>query len=1108
MPVFNSDVGFKETPRTTEGATTQAEVAAATKFTSISDRGAFATIFGSAFGGVVDLADTLVSSDPIAGRGVKRGDVNQAVLNQAVDIFDAPGLRDFYQDTKEGTEVASAIYGVVAAEVVGRKLTLAGTPLVAGIRAIPYVRRIATLDRQYAEALVAVRQVDRSLAARGAIGVEQFVGEANIVSRAFSATSQAFKTTGKAIVRRDKVRLKALGLGAAVGGRNAARTEAIMAATLNENQFLYDDDASQNILWMSLGIGIGGGLDWLNGAYRMRKFVNSESVRRAHAAALDPEGLEGARLKFAGKDVKAADIHTTYLGGKHTDEVTSLLIGAKTLSDSPVSGPDASKLLANRDRLATQQMQLAMETVTKVTNKGITSNGLTRFTLKTPEAGNHLQMIMNQDPAALYKVEMLGTLPDGGSAQLLHDSHMARAKKRAEEFDSILLNGKQSDYDLETLRNMRKQMDEELTLTPQVFMDGEALPLSEAVNMEGFVEPIVKSVRLEKPVIVTTGKHKASNGKFIWDADSVAGKGRVSVDSEFTVHLPNKKTIDNADQFEVMRLYRVAQQAVRQMAKFSEPLVLPDNPTWFQLDMAQDLIRRSDGAASVQFPAGMTQESAQVESLVQKAEALLARENATPKQLAKEIPEGLAPEATASQLRLRYNLPKLTAYEQGLLGSGEHAVEKLLRGVGQYGPDRVRKMTLPEVKEAVAQIKRIDDIAPVTAKDQESLMGNSFDYMLDEAGQPIRPIFAYRRPFQQVEWSPHSLEESLAANKMLVTRTLTEAQTPLVRTISQAIESSPDLEEVTKVRELMDIQVQGSLAGSPQQGVTGAIGKSVITDEVRDRDNPILLAASRLRDTISRQTKAIVDRAVSETFGDSLNRLANLRNGASELLLNQYHSFRPGWDLSGKTVTRKGADGKNLHFDVLANTKENKERFKLMFEKDMQDGQVLLSPTGVEVALDDLALDIMGRIDVLSGLMLKETNSILRATGGGQVNRLFRYIPPPNTDGKLIGFVLGPDNKRVSGLGIVAKNQVDFDRQRTLIQTQVDKLGFGYRFASQDDIREFASIWDKADMDFINPGTRSRQAQQGGPRYSVRPRTKSQRLAGFVWTHSRPTTPN
>src|SRR6476620_9047860 len=123
----------------------------AVDYTVTQDRSAPLVIGGVGALGALDLADTVSSSIPglSSALGIERGDVNRAAL-QAIDM---PGLGDFYHDYKGGIEATSGIMGMVAADLVTRKLTAPTTAFMGLMRTLPYARRVAALDRSYEIAL-------------------------------------------------------------------------------------------------------------------------------------------------------------------------------------------------------------------------------------------------------------------------------------------------------------------------------------------------------------------------------------------------------------------------------------------------------------------------------------------------------------------------------------------------------------------------------------------------------------------------------------------------------------------------------------------------------------------------------------------------------------------------------------------------------------------------------------------------------------------------------------------------------------------------------------------------------------------------------------------
>jgi hypothetical protein len=399
------------------------------------DRNPLEVIGGVTGLGALDLVDTVASSIPgvSSAIGQQRGDINRGVLS----ALDMPGLADFYHDYRGGIEATSGIMGIVASDLVARRLTAPAGAFMGFLRTLPYARRIATLDEQYNNALGAVRAIDTNLASRGALGAEQYVGRSVVDHSIFNSATGGFVNATEELSRRSAV-FSAKGLGAAKNMLHAGVTEAVMATTLNQNGFLYDDSAAHNMAWMGLGLAVAGGAGWLQGAYRIRKFVNSDEIRRTFANALDPGTQEESRLLWHGKKVEADDA-VSFLGGIFSDRVTNLLVNSRVLTETAHSGDiEGVQLFANRERLATQWERLAQEETQKLTMRGISSNGYTRFSMDAPGFGNHLKLSLRRDPAALYGTEQIGGVAEDASVRGLHDSHMQRLQERIDETEEEL----------------------------------------------------------------------------------------------------------------------------------------------------------------------------------------------------------------------------------------------------------------------------------------------------------------------------------------------------------------------------------------------------------------------------------------------------------------------------------------------------------------------------------------------------------------------------------------------------------------------------------------------------------------------------------------------
>lgn len=1040
------------------------------------NRSMIGTIVGSVGLGVVDLVDTAASSIPGVNRvlGAERGDVNRWMLS----AIDMPGLTDFYNDNQGAIEVASAVEGIVVSELLTRKLTAPASLFMRGLRQLPYVRRLVTLDAEYANAMQTVRSVDMVLAQRGAIGMEQYIGRATVGMQRFDPITGGMIDAGTREVGRRAAVFGAKTRGAAVGARHAAVAESIIALTMNQNGFLFDDDAAYNLAWMGLGVGIGGAFDWVHSAYRIRRFVNSDEVRRSFAGALDPRGIEESRLLWHGREVKP-DENVSFLGGSISDRITSLLVNATTLTSTPIGRYEApgaaAQLLAQRESLATQHRQLAQEEAAKITTKGISTNGHTRFGRDAPGYSNHLDMLMYRDSGSLYGIEMIGGVPDESTIHAVHQSHARRLDERIVETEERLAAPDLAEGEGDELANLRRRLEYEKQLTPMAVIDGERVPISEAEAIEGFIEPDIRFVSER-----TQGfrSEAGENPRGLWETVTENPQGGVRLEADFTITLPGNRSVDTADHFDILRLYRVSQRAIGDMVKWVNPIQLPNKPSWFQLDLAEEILRRSNDNAKVVFPKGMTRESAQVESLVQKAKSIqrwnIKDANLTSQAASKkQTYEGML-----SKLRVRYNLPRLTAYERGVLGEVEHPVMGLLRGIDGYGEDEIRNLTLAEVRESAAKLKRLGDLAPVTSKDLD-LFGNSFRYMLDESGKPVKPLIMYARPFQKAEWFRNNIAERLAVRHITTIAHMTNRDAaPMTRGITGSVIQSPDYDAASRTHELMDVQIQGSIVGSAPQSFLGTLGKSVITSERRDVDSPIMLAATRLQDGVNRQARSYMQQIIEGAFGDSLGRLENPRNAISKLLLNQFHSFRSGWDIAKQTVERTAPDGKKLFAFTLSNTEGNRSRWKQLYKVEMPLGQTMLGPNGREIVVDELGLEIQKQFNAVTDALHGEKNTLLRANGMGEIDRVDHYVPPPNTNGKFIGFVIGPDGLSVPNMSVVASTQDEFTKARNAMIPRIEELGLGYTFRTQDEIRDFATIWDRAQMDFIDPGTTAIQPRK------------------------------
>lgn len=1049
---------------------TPEDTQAAARATGGNQYGFLSTLAGDAIGGAVDLVDTVASSIPGLSHaaGIKRGTINEGALRLA----GMPGFTNFYNQNQGGIEIASSIYGVIAADMVARRVAGPLGKFLGGIKGAPILGSLVSLDAKYAEAMNTVRLVDTQLARSGVTGAEAWSREVQVrtgvVGNLGPEVGSIFTTTRRAVAN------KASLFGFAKGAGSAALTEGVMATFLNQNNTLYSEDVGQNLMWMGLGVATGGVFNALGAGYQMRKFANSDTLNRIKAGALDPTGLERAMNDVPDLNTSNATFLGTLQGTK-TDTVTALMTTAK--AQLPV-GVDSSSFKA----MATQHEKLAMEELTKVTVKGLPNVRGTGFSDGSNGYWNHVQGALHKDPGLMYGTEMIGGIADEMTIAGTHGEITEKMKSRIEDLQTAfddhvsgtkLMTEKQHGAAMKEMKQLRFQEG----LSPMVLMDQELMPLSEGSIYDNWAEPNVRTSQTE-------GENQ------IWEAFNPADnfKGfNVGIESDGTLHLPNVKgavgTLDNADHFDAMRLYRSAQHMISDMAAkvadpefaFTLPFTMENGRAkfnWFHLDMAQELLDRTGGRAKINWGT-LTPELAQKESLIQKAKALRAKgfEDMTPGEVQK--------------MRLRYNLPRLNSYEMGVMGTDAAPTDGLLRGMATMTDEQLKGMSLSELKQAGAEMSNVGDFTRKTGDDMKSLSGNSFRFLLDDSGMPVKPILMYKRNIAPMDFSPDILAERIGVKKLQQAQQLLGPQTgPMTRAISEAIYGSPDYQLGTNVLGLTDTQLTSSIPGlqniAPQSAVGSALN-SVVTQEFRARDTPAILAITRLRESVDRQMLGFMRETVQAAFGDSLTVLNGPRNGASKALLDNFHTFRAGWDLESDTIKLTSTGQNDLNGFVLADTQGNKARWKQRFNQEMPSGQTLVDSKGKEVALDDMSLDVQKRYNAVTDALRIEKNSLLNTHGLPEIRRTEWYVAPPELKGKYIGYTFDSTGAIVPGGTVVAPTQQAFEREVARLKADPDSVISkvpGAQFRTRDEISDFATIWDKAQMDMVDPGTTAIQGDK------------------------------
>lgn len=1036
-------------------------------------------IAGFAGASVLDLGDTVASS---LIPGVNRQDLNNKFLN----AVGSPGIYKWFDENRGAIEVGSGVAGVLAADLVTRKLMAPASFAMQTIRKIPGLRAVAELDSQYENAVRLSKLTSVEVAKRGAMGGERFLGEGLTFGRLGAAPlATSNLAASKAVIN----------MTIAKGLAHNLAMEGVMAATLHTNSMLYSDELSHNIGWGVLAAGGGALFDSAVASYTLRKIANSETIRRINAGAYDISGLEAGRI-HAGSiaheinsmmEGAAKDNSFLFTGaGAHTDKITSLAIDASELANAPLTLTDRTRaLFGKRSQVATPKLQMAQEELNKVTVRGLAGMTRSGFGTKIEGLGSPLMESLVRDPAAMYGIEEIGTTVDNMTRQqtaLLRDVNL---KNRFDQVQKLLNDGGKwenrkvklqdgsevwqrtlhplSDEAKDQLSAEAKQLHFTTSHTPVTMLEpGEWVPIELGEVADNFIpRRIVKEGGL------------GADDVALWAREKVDLKeATLGIRSDGELFLPGNGKLENLNTTDMLHMFHVGNQAVRDMAKAETVLTLPKNPNWFQLDMAEQLLKATDNPALVQFPGSMTRQTAQVESFAQKVQAI-QKEGATTRLTRRGSINANLTDVDMYKMRVKYNLPRLTSYQMGLMGGAEHPIDILLNAF-KTAKD-VRSQSYDDLLKGLNDSRKIMGLTEETSNSLDGLGGNSFNFLLDRDGIAIKPIVAYRRPLAPTDWSRDVLlTRQIMKQSHLRDALLGDSADAITREIAAAIESDPNASMARKVMELADDQhrsfVPGFRNAAPQTGAGAAIN-AVTSRGRRDVDSLTMLAASRLQETKTRVTQALMKNVITKIMGDSITAVNSTTNTASKLLLNQFYSFRPGWHLLEDAAEVTLPKGKGYQFILDHESMENKRWFAQMFDgADLPKGQPLLNPNRQPIVLDELAYAAHMRLQQVEGIKREMSNTLLRSQGLSEIKAVPHHVPPPNLKGKYVGYTFDSQNNVVPGMTVIA----DTPSQLASMQAELVKSPQwqnGYINRGRDSIGSFMTLWDKAQMDYVVPNT-------------------------------------
>ncbi len=1044
MPIFLNQDDFDDTPAT---PSLSSFASATPEDLQRSARAAVGltgnqTFFGSlgalAYGATVDLADTVSSSVGLTDRG----QISQGL----VAATGLPGLRQWYADHSTAIEVGSGIASVVGSEILAGKLLAKAASAGKYLNKVPFANRLTGLDRRYNNALQSVLRAETRAAERGFTGAEQY--------SAILASHHGVDFSANTAVNAFKRAAVAKGF-----ARNAT-AEGILAVGANENEVLFSEDTGDNIAWMAAGLGLGVGIDLLQANHIAKGIAGSDVVRRKQQLAYDPYGTEAARVNaiLTKVDPKLSERFSAFglTQGGDTDLATSYLLSAAESANA--ENTVVKGLAAKRDTLGTGYLKAAIDQLQKVTNKGVGVSGSSFAMRNSPEA-NAINHAVYRDPAALHGVEMIGVGKEefilkrqqmldtqiGEISQMLANGGVYKVNKAGQRYLK-----KFTAKEAEALRQTKANLDFQNSLEPGFIVNGEHVPVEVGKLFENLPPMEIKFRALDEE-------------KSFSFVDGRAANDQLGIDTDLNLYLPRgKKSVTDLSIADTVGLYNAADRLINHHLEKQIPLRLGRKPNWFQLEMAEALIKRSQGnEALVEFPAGMDRRSARVESFKQRGKELL-KLNSDP---------NVTPEILL-QAKFKLNLPQLSSYDAALFATEEHPAEVLLRGMARKD---LKNITYEDLIYGIDQVKQLNGLTALAKDRTDNLSGEMFGFMIDHKGKQMAPVLVYRRQMQPFEWTKDNLTERLAMRKMYMISTLAGNDAPeFMREISSLLLNDADLIAATEVAGLRDAQHRSFIPGldqSPAQTL-----QDFTSREFRDRDNPQLLATQRLVDKQQRTSRALMERSLRSNLSGALIKLNDPINSTSRILANQFLDAASGWEISKTTVPRTLPNGKRVEAFVLdQSSPQNKARWQQQFGESLPKGATLRGANKQEIVLDQVGREFIDGFQRVAQDINANKNTINKALGLGAIRTKHLYVPPPNPEGKYIGFVLDEFDNPVPGGTIIAKTKQEFQQLKqtledtTNVNSPLNKPG--RQFKTRDEIEDFNDIWERAQMGFVNPST-------------------------------------
>ena len=660
----------------------------------------------------------------------------------------------------------------------------------------------------------------------------------------------------------------------------------------------------------------------------------------------------------------------------------------------------------SRQSIKTAVDAKAQDMLQKISTRGAEGVENSKFGIQTTTEGAQLIHALHNDPAALYGAASVARIQFG----------VDKALTTRKALEDSLINSPSA---VDKRKGFALQQQE-----PAVVLGGTLMTPSDAKLFDA-VDPIVVPL---KPTAagVNELKWQAPSGK----AYTIAEDGSLN---SLGGQKPDWRTMPISDMQNTWDAMNQMTARLSRDPKFT--LQLPANPHWSQIDYAVEAEKRGINVDWNKGALFQNSEDAQLASLQQK-KAILNQAPLTVEQ------------------RLRLNLPMPTAVERVVdpLGDQLRLTINMSTNAG---------MDMAQLRKARLDAQRVTGLTS-SVNGVDEMHGDMLNFNRaqsgTQAGKWMNPVLVHMNDVPAAKWSRWALADSIQENRAVRFSAMVKSRAaPLVQMLSNAIEQHPYFNTAGMISGLDDSQLSGA------KNALKATASQFLTQDFRYRNVPALLGANAIRHVVNRLTEIHID-DVLKRMAPAHTEITSVGNQSSKMLFDQYASHVSGWDIGGEVVQPDGTTA----FLLKEDSQMNRDRLG----RDVTTGEKLTNQrTGNVIALDGVADNFRMALEKETKRLLANRNAVRTAFGLEPVKYRRNFIPPPRTTGKMVGFTLDGMNRVVPGYSVVADSEAEFlaksDEIKALIAND-PKLA-GHKFMTRGEIEQHADLWDRTQIDFIDP---------------------------------------